>query len=196
MNENTKKHTIATNTMAKVALVCALLCALSPFSIPLPFSPVPLSLANFVLFLSVFVLKPKHAALSVILFLLIGAIGIPVFSGFSGGIGKLVGPTGGYLIGYLPLVLILGMSMKLSLKNHWYIGYIVGIIIGEAVLYILGTAWLSYNLQITFAEGLGIGVIPYLPGDAIKAVIAMKIGAEIRKALTKSTGVDPIGTVK
>lgn len=193
MDTNIKEPVISTNLMARIAIITALLCVLSPFSIPLPFSPVPLSLANFVLFLSVFVLKPKAAALSTLLYLLIGAVGLPVFSGFSGGLGKLAGPTGGYLVGYVPLVIILAIFMQIGIKRRWYIFYIVGIILGETVLYILGTAWLSHSLQVTFYEGLGIAVIPYLPGDAIKALLAMKIGHEIRKVLIKSTGKDPIG---
>lgn len=183
MTEKTQK--INTYQMAKIAIITALLCVLSPFSIPIPFSPVPLSLANFVIFLSVFVLETKFATLSCVLYLLIGIIGLPVFSGFSGGFAKIVGPTGGYLIGYLPLVIIAGIFMQLGKNKRWYVYYLIGVILGEAVLYILGTAWLAHSLSVTFNEALFMGVIPYLPGDLVKILIAMKVGDEIRKRLTK-----------
>lgn len=181
-----------THQMTRIAIITALLCVLAPVSIPIPISPVPISLANFVLFLSVFVLEWKSATISCILYLIIGAIGLPVFSGFSGGVAKLLGPTGGYLIGYVFLVLISGFFMHIGRKKVYYFYYITGIIIGEVALYIPGTLWLAHSLNVSFKEGLFLGVIPYLPGDIVKALIAMKIGQVIRTRLTIALGKDPI----
>lgn len=80
----------------------------SPLSIPIPISPVPITLTNLVLFISLYILSWKEALISYILYLLLGICGLPVFSGFSGGIGKLAGPTGGYLAGFIFLILIAG----------------------------------------------------------------------------------------
>lgn len=184
---------ISTYLMARIAIITALLCVLAPFSIPIPFSPVPLSLTNFVIFLSLFILKWKPALISVGIYLLIGLVGLPVFSGFSGGFAKIAGPTGGYLIGFIPMVIVAGIIFSYGKdKKNWYMYYAIGALLGEIILYVLGTAWLSYGLGVGFYEGLFIGVIPYLPGDIIKLVIAAKIGHESRKAIGRATGKDPL----
>ena len=92
--------------MVWVALFTAITCILAPLSIPIPISPVPITLTNLVLFISLYILSWKEALISYILYLLLGICGLPVFSGFSGGIGKLAGPTGGYLAGFIFLILI------------------------------------------------------------------------------------------
>lgn len=178
--------------MTRIALVTAVLCVLAPFSIPLPFSPVPLSLTNFVLFLSIFVLNWKSAMLSYVLYLLLGTVGLPVFSGFSGGVGKLAGPTGGYLVGFILLVGISGISMYIGREKMYYLYYIVGVVLGEAAMYLLGTAWLAYSLGVSYKEALFIGVVPYLVWDGVKMLLAMKVGQSLRAALTRSMGRDPI----
>lgn len=187
-----KNNKLSVSLMARIAIITALLCILAPITIPLPFSPVPLSLANMVIFLSVFVLNWKCATISIALYLLLGAVGLPVFSGFSGGLGKLFGPTGGYLVGYIPLVLIAGIVMYIGREKKHYLYYIVGVLAGEIVLYLLGTAWLAKSMSISFSQALTIAVIPYLPGDIIKIIVAMVVGQSVRRALTKSTGADPI----
>lgn len=87
--------------MVLIGVMCAVTCVLGPISIPLPFSLVPISLTNFVICISAYVLGTKKGTLSCILYLLIGLAGLPVFSGFSGGAAKMLGPTGGYLIGFI-----------------------------------------------------------------------------------------------
>ena len=91
----------STKRMVWVALFTAITCILAPLSIPIPISPVPITLTNLVLFISLYILSWKEALISYILYLLLGICGLPVFSGFSGGIGKLAGPTGGYLAGFI-----------------------------------------------------------------------------------------------
>lgn len=192
-NETRTESKTNTYLMARIAIITALLCVLAPFSIPIPFSPVPLSLTNFVIFLGLFVLSWKPAAISVEIYLLIGIAGLPVFSGFSGGFAKIAGPTGGYLIGFIPLVIMAGIMMSRGKdRSNWYLYYAIGAILGEAVLYVFGTAWLSYTLGVGFIEGLFMGVIPYLPGDIVKIALAAKIGHESRKAITKAMGKDPL----
>ena len=94
--------------MTITALMTALICVLGPFSLPI--GPVPIALTNFVIFITLYVIGMKRGLIAVALYLLIGLIGLPVFSGFGAGIGKLVGPTGGYLIGYLPMALMAVMQ--------------------------------------------------------------------------------------
>lgn len=162
----------------------ACICAVAPFSVPI--GPVPLSLATFVLMLSVYVLGTKMAIVSCALYLLLGLAGIPVFSGFSAGVAKLAGPTGGYLIGYIFLVLISGIfAEKSGFKPAWCV---LGFVIGTAVLYAGGTAWLKVSTGVTVKAALLSAVVPFLPGDAVKIAAAVIIGGRLRKAVVKSRG--------
>ena len=177
MSQNETSGTVAvdnqkirTKQMVLIALMTAVTCVLGPLSIPLPFSPVPISLTNFAIFLAIFVLGMKSGTISFIIYLLLGAIGVPVFSSFRGGLQVLAGPTGGYLIGFIFLALIMGFA--LDHFDRKLVPTIIGMIIGMAVCYAFGTVWLAKLLSLSFKEGLMMGVIPYLPGDAAKIIIA------------------------
>ena len=190
MSENNASGNVAVTTQTTrtkkivlIGLMTAVTCILGPLSIPLPFSPVPISLTNFAIFLAVFVLGMKDATISFIIYLLLGAVGVPVFSSFSGGLGKLVGPTGGYLFGFIFLALIMGFFMEHF--DRKIIPTIIGMIIGMAVCYIFGTVWLARLMSLSFKEGLALGVLPYLAGDAAKIIIAVIIGPKLHAATLK-----------
>ena len=106
---------------------------------------------------------------------------------FTGGAAKLAGPTGGYLIGFLFLALISGWFVERSDGNLWISAF--GMVLGTIVTYGFGTAWLCVQMNLKFVQGLWIGVIPYLPGDAVKIVIAVIAGARARSALKKSVDI-------
>lgn len=101
-----------TRQITLIGLMTAITCILAPLSIPLPFSPVPISLTNLVIFISVFILGMKDATISFLIYLLLGSVGLPVFASFHAGLSVLAGPTGGYLIGFIFLALIQGFAMK------------------------------------------------------------------------------------
>lgn len=168
---------IKTKQMVLIALMTAVTCVLGPLSIPLPFSPVPISLTNFAIFLAIFVLGMKNGTISFIIYLLLGAVGVPVFSSFRGGLQVLAGPTGGYLIGFIFLALIMGFA--LDHFDRKLVPTIIGMIIGMVVCYAFGTVWLAKLLSLSFKEGLMMGVIPYLPGDAAKIIIAAIVGPKL-----------------
>lgn len=174
---------IRTKQMVLIALMTAVTCVLGPLSIPLPFSPVPISLTNFAIFLAIFVLGMKSGTISFIIYLLLGAVGVPVFSSFRGGLQVLAGPTGGYLIGFIFLALIMGFA--LDHFDRKLVPTIIGMIIGMAVCYAFGTVWLAKLLSLSFKEGLMMGVIPYLPGDAAKIIIAAIVGPKLYGATQK-----------
>ena len=190
MSQNETSGTVAvdnqkirTKQMVLIALMTAVTCVLGPLSIPLPFSPVPISLTNFAIFLAIFVLGMKNGTISFIIYLLLGAVGVPVFSSFRGGLQVLAGPTGGYLIGFIFLALIMGFAL-----DHFgrkLVPTIIGMIIGMAVCYAFGTVWLAKLLSLSFKEGLMMGVIPYLPGDAAKIIIAAIVGPKLYGATQK-----------
>lgn len=177
------KQKIRTKQMVLIALMTAVTCVLGPLSIPLPFSPVPISLTNFAIFLAIFVLGMKSGTISFIIYLLLGAVGVPVFSSFRGGFQVLAGPTGGYLIGFIFLALIMGFA--LDHFDRKLVPTIIGMIIGMAVCYAFGTVWLAKLLSLSFKEGLMMGVIPYLPGDAAKIIIAAIVGPKLYGATQK-----------
>ena len=170
--------------MTTIGLMTALICIIAPFSIPIPVSPVPISLTNFVIFIIVCVLGTKDATICVILYLLLGAAGLPVFSSFSGGLAKLAGPTGGYLAGFVLLALIQGFVLERFPGKKY--AAVPGMIIGMAVCYALGTTWLAWQTGQSFAAALTIGVLPYLPGDAVKIIIAAITGPKLRAAVRRS----------
>ena len=190
MSQNETSGTVAvdnqkirTKQMVLIALMTAVTCVLGPLSIPLPFSPVPISLTNFAIFLAIFILGMKNGTISFIIYLLLGAVGVPVFSSFRGGLQVLAGPTGGYLIGFIFLALIMGFA--LDHFDRKLVPTIIGMIIGMAVCYAFGTVWLAKLLSLSFNEGLMMGVIPYLPGDAAKIIIAAIVGPKLYGATQK-----------
>ena len=175
MNEKTKN-------MAVIAVMTAVICILAPISIPI--GPVPISLGTLAVLLSVYVLGMKRSVIAIVLYLLIGLVGVPVFSGFSGGAAKLAGPTGGYLIGYIPMVLIAGLVIDRYYKNR--IISIIGMIAATVVLYAIGTAWLAYSAGMDFPAALAAGVIPFIPLDLVKIVIAALLGPVLKTRLEKA----------
>ena len=170
--------------MTLIGLMTAVLCILAPIAIPLPISPVPVSLGNMAVCFVVAVLGFKRGTLSVLLYLLLGLAGIPVFSGFTGGIGKLLGPTGGYLIGYLLLALLLGFFVE-HFHNRLFTN-LCGTLAGMILLYLFGTLWLAFQLDLDFLSALITGVIPYIPLDIIKTIPTVLLGKQLRKRLTQA----------
>ena len=182
----TKKLT--TYQLTLTAVMAAVICVLGPISIAIPVSPVPISLASMAVYLAVTVLGMKLGTLSCLIYLLLGLVGIPVFAGGSAGAAKLFGPTGGYLIGYLFLALIAGAFVGRFAENKWKnIAFAaLGMILGTIVLYALGTAWLAYSAGMDFQAALWAGVIPFIPCDLVKMVIAVLLGSAVRGRLLRA----------
>ena len=168
--------------LTSVALMAAVLCIVSPMSIPI--GDVPISLATFIIYVSVWVLGPYGSTLSVAVYLLIGIAGLPVFSNGGSGIGKLSGPTGGYLIGYIFLAFISGVFWKIGKKN--VLVTVLGMIIATVVLYAFGTVWFIVQLDVKLAYALKVCVWPFIPFDLVKIIFAAVVGKPALIALKKS----------
>ena len=153
-----------TYEITMTALMAAVTCILAPLSIPI--GPVPISFTNLAIYLS--------------LYLLLGLVGLPVFSGFTGGPAKLAGPTGGYIIGFIVMAVIAGLVID---NCHKPLIQLVGMIAGTIVCYLFGTVWFCIVADSTFKAALGICVIPFIPADLIKMIIAMIIGPMIKKRI-------------
>ena len=164
-----------------IAMMTAITCILAPLSIPIPISPVPISLTNLVLLISVYILGWKDASISFIIYLLLGLAGLPVFSGFSGGLGKIAGPTGGYLAGFIFMTVIAGLAVDIFSGKR--LPAVIGMALGTAVAYAFGTAWLAIQMDLTFISALSIGVLPYLAGDTLKIILAVIAGPMLKKRL-------------
>ena len=177
-----EKRKITTQQMALVAIMTALTCILAPFSLPI--GPVPISLTNLVIYFSLYLLGWKLGTLSYVIYLLIGLVGVPVFSGFSAGPAKLFGPTGGYLIGFIPMAIIAGIVID-KYTEKWLL-CLLAMIVGTIVCYALGTAWLAYEAEMTFQAALMAGVIPFIIGDIAKMIVAIIVAPMIKNPLVKA----------
>lgn len=172
-----------TANITVIGLMTAVLCIMGPLSLVIPVSPVPISLTNLAIYITVILLGMRRGTLVTLVYLFIGFVGVPVFSAFTGGPGKLIGPTGGYLIGFVFLALVAGYFIdRFPGKVIWAA---IGMGLGTVILYGLGTAWLAYAAGMTFSQGLFAGVIPFIPGDVIKIILAVLIGFPIKRRLLK-----------
>ncbi len=176
--------TLKIKQMTLIGLMTAVLCILAPIAFVLPISPVPVSLGSMMVCFVVVILGMKNGFLSVLLYLLLGLVGLPVFSGFTGGVGRLLGPTGGYLVGYLLLALLLGFFVE-HFHNRLS-GNLCGALAGMILLYLFGTLWLAFQMDLDFVSALFTGVIPYIPLDIIKTILAVLLGRQLRKRLTQA----------
>ncbi len=168
-----------TKRMILYALFAALTAVCSMISIPLPFTPVPINLATLSVFLAGGLLGSKGGAISQLVYVFLGAIGLPVFAQFTGGFGILTGPTGGYIIGYVAGAWLTGFVIE-KLGQGFYKN-IIAMVAGIAICYTLGTLWFMLSTSTGLVAALVMCVIPFLIGDAIK----IAAGAVLVKRLHK-----------
>lgn len=178
MFENKRNNKSKVYFMAVTALMTAVTCILAPLSIPI--GPVPISFTNLAIYLSLYLIGWKMGTISLIVYIFIGMAGLPVFSGFSGGLGKLLGPTGGYIIGFIPMAIIAGLAIE---KFNSRVIQFLGMVVGTVIAYVLGTAWFCVVMDSNIISALSLCVFPFIPGDIAKMIIAMSIGSVLRKRL-------------
>ena len=176
-----KAASFRVSQIAMIGVVTAVTCVLGPLALPI--GPVPISLTNLVIYFSLYVLGMKNATISYLVYLLLGLF-LPVFSGGAGGPGKLFGPTGGYLFGFIPMAILGGIVVDRYMDQR--VRCFLALVVGTGICYGFGTAWLAYQAHMTFAAALAAGVIPFIIGDLIKIVLAVVIGPQIRKRLAKA----------
>lgn len=165
------------NQLKRLCL-CGVFAALTGIlaQLSLPIGPVPISMATLGVMLCGLLLGKKDGCLSVLCYILLGAAGLPVFSGFRGGLSALLGPTGGYILGYLPYALLSGMAKKRSLP-----GEILLLLLGLAACYGLGTLWFVYQSGNPWETALSLCVLPFLPGDGLKTALALFLQNKMKK---------------
>ena len=169
--------------LAMTAVMAAVIAVVAPFSIP-AWGEVSFTLCTFVLYLSPYILGWKRASAATLVYILLGMVGMPVFSNFRGGLGVLAGPTGGYILGYIPMVIISGLIiLKLPQNRAAHLG---GMVLATAVLYAFGTALFCAQTGSTLEHALWVCVIPFIPFDLGKMAIATGLGPILRERLMKA----------
>ena len=145
---------------------------------------IPFTLQTMGVFLAVGLLGGKRGTLAVLVYILMGAVGLPVFSGMTGGLGKLVGMTGGYIVGFLVSALLMWAMEALLGKKTWVLA--VSMVLGLIACYAFGTAWFlvvytSSKGAITLGAVLGMCVIPYIIPDVIKIIVALSLTGALKR---------------
>ncbi len=173
---------IKTKSLVYYSFFAALTAILSQISIPLPFTPVPINLATLSVITAGALLGKKGGAISQIVYLFLGAIGLPVYSNFSSGIGVLVGPTGGYLVGYVIAAFVVGLICENS-KDTLVIK-IISMSLGIISCYTIGTSWYMLITGTGMIEALLACVVPFILGDIVKISVAATLATRYYSQLT------------
>ncbi|KAF1076935.1 biotin transporter BioY [Methanogenium sp. MK-MG] len=142
--------------------------------VSLPIPPIPVTLQTFFVLLAAVVMG-RYALLPVVVYLLLGMLNMPVFHNGLAGIGVLMGPTGGYLIGFIPAVLVAGLAYEQENR----IIRAGGIAAATLIIYLFGITWMSYSTGMALAQAVLLGVVPFIAGDALKGIAAFIIGERI-----------------
>ncbi len=168
-----KREIIINRTLCRVIgiLTFVILTALGAFvRIPLPFSPVPITLQTFFVLLSGAFLGSNLGSIAQLSYICLGILGLPIFTGAGSGLSYFLGPTGGYLFGFVLASLFIGRFIKYTQNNLFSI---FGLLcLGDLILLCCGTIWLKILFGYTLAKLLFIGFIPFIPGDLLKALVA------------------------
>ncbi|MBI9077153.1 MAG: biotin transporter BioY [Desulfatibacillum sp.] len=197
MNDPAGAESAFSFTQIRQMVLGALMAALMAVGayIAIPVGPVPIVLQNMFVMLAGLILGPWWGAASVGIYLLAGALGMPVFSGGNAGLSHFMGPTGGYLIAYLPAVFVIGVVSSLGKKDRRgsassvnkkvIILDILAMILGMAVVYALGVSRLKFMAGITWEKAWALGMAPFLIGDAIKIATSASLAAGFRGMLSR-----------
>lgn len=185
------QHRINIRTLTLIGLFTAISCVLGVWAIPI--GPISITLGLFSIFLNAYILGWKKGTISILIYLLLGAMGLPVFSCFSGGLGIILGPGGGYIVSWILVGLIVGFfSEKFPLNTSTHIALkFLGFLLGIAVCYLVGTIWfvqVAYDTHTVanYVSALAVCVYPFIPLDIAKAVATLLMGPKIRKALLQT----------
>lgn len=174
----------ASRRIVFTALFAALIAVCGFISIPIPGTPIPIVLQNMLVVLTGLMLGPVWGVAATVLFLVSGALGLPVFSGGTGGIARLMGPTGGFLYGYALATLVSGLIAqrpKYGTKTPvWRL--VLATVLGFVVMYIPGVLHFLRVMDKPISQTMTLCVIPYIPGDAVKIVVAVLLSTKLRTA--------------
>ena len=167
-----KKNFFTIQELCIIGLTTALICVIAPFSLPMPLG-VPMTLQSFIITLMAIVLGAKRGATAALIYILLGAFGLPVFSNFTGGWQCLIGPTGGFILSFPIMAYVIGLGSSLWL----------GILAGTVINFAFGIAMFCLVTESSFTVGFTTCVLPFIPLTIIKWILAYIIGINIRKRI-------------
>lgn len=172
-----------TKELTLIALFPALMGATAGISIPLLFGFPPVTLQTFFVLLAGLMLGPKKGALSMLIYLLMGAIGMPVFAGYTGGLGIILGRTGGFLIGFVLAAFFVGVMKTVKFINNEYIHHFVILVGANVIIYMCGASYMAYVTNTN--TWLVLGYFPtYFIGDFLKIIASLYVYSRIRSVIT------------
>lgn len=183
MSKN-KRRFFTVQDMVLIAVFTALIAICSWITVPAAAGQIPFTLQTFAVFVTAGLLGAKRASVSVVIYILLGMAGIPVFSGFTGGLGVIIGPTGGYIIGFIFTTIIIGVGMQTAKKKRKAIRIAISsasMILGDAVCFLVGTIWFMVLTNTNITGALTLCVIPFIIPDIIKIIAASIVVDRLKK---------------
>ena len=175
------KEKYTTRNMTKMALCLAFCCVSAFISFPLPFTPGLVTALTVALTVTALVLPPKLTFITIAAYVFLGAVGLPVFPGGMGGLGRLLGPTGGFYFGWPFVCLLVSLFKGRGISFRRYA--LVAVFIGVPLTYVGGLISMMLVMQVGLWQGLIMAVFPFIPGDIMKALLAAFIGMRVNKML-------------
>ena len=175
-----RKSKMSVRDICYAGLFAAVIAVMAQISIPMPLG-VPMTMQTFAITLAAVVLGAKLSALSSLIYLILGAVGIPVLANFSGGFDKFVGPTGGFLISFPLMAFIIGWGAEH--RKDFKGAYVLALIVGTLVNYVVGVALFCVVTNGSVAAGITACVLPFIPPAIIKAVLASIIGFGVKNRI-------------
>lgn len=174
---------MTTRKMVHSAILLAILSLSAYISIPLPWG-VPITAQTLVVNLIALSQKKENSLIIIALYLLFGAIGLPIFSGGKAGLGTLLGPTGGFLLSYLPAVFLMGWMLEKNENQPKIIhSFLIAVGVGMPIIYGFGLVWLKFFAALTWKNAFIAAVLPFIPGDIAKAGIAAVLAQRLHAYL-------------
>ena len=190
----TARSKINTRQLTLCAVMAAVMCVIAPISVPI--GPISITGGTLTVYLTACLLGPWRGLAATAVYLLAGFAGLPVFSNYMGGAGRLLGPTGGYLVGYLPMMLLAGSAAQYAFRRFSGQGkrgqalmlalHVLGMTLATAVLYAFGTVWYCVQAGVDLQTALAACVFPFVPFDLMKMVLALLVGVPVRQRLERA----------
>ena len=186
----TVKSKINTRQLTLCAVMAAVMCVIAPISIPI--GPISITGGTLTIYLAACLLGPWRGLAATAVYLLAGFAGLPVFSNYMGGAGRLLGPTGGYLVGYLPMMLLAGFAAEYAFQRFggrkvpMLVLQFLGMALATAVLYAFGTAWYCVQAGVGIQKALAACVFPFILFDLVKMILVLLAGVPVRRRLEQA----------
>lgn len=176
-----KKRETNIRELCSIGLLTAVICVIAPFSIPMPLG-VPMTMQTFAIILAGIILGAKKGALATLLYVLLGVIGLPIFSNFTGGWQSLIGPTGGFILSFPIMAYLIGLGMQYRTKYRWSLW--AGLIAGTTMNFLGGVLMFCLITNSSLATGCATCILPFIPGTILKTVLATMLGLHVQKRIT------------